>query len=333
MLTDPDFKPWRKEAIKRGYASSIALPLKENNKVFGALMIYSKEPNTFTENEVQLLNELADDIASGITTISLKEELKNSEEKYIMLLKQNKETLEKIVEERTEALLHSHNELEKVRRLSDIGTLAATIAHELRNPLAAIKLANFNIRRKEPLLKKHTENIDKKITESNQIIDNLLFYSRTKEPHFEKILLYTLLKESEELVKSKTNSANITIINSFENLSQLMITIDQNQIREVLNNIINNAADAISGIENGKIQITGNISENTVEIQVKDNGIGISPIHLQKVFEPFFSTKAKGTGLGLVVAKQIIDNHKGTIKIDSTEEKGTTVIITLPKYL
>ncbi len=109
MFTDPDFEPWREQALKRGYASSIVLPLKSEDKVFGAISIYSKEPDSFLEDEIKLLSKLANDLSHGITTIRLKEANKLAE---IALIKSHGE-LEERVKERTDALLKSNIILQK----------------------------------------------------------------------------------------------------------------------------------------------------------------------------------------------------------------------------
>lgn len=247
------------------------------------------------------------------------------------ILQRDKKTLERLVEERTRQTLQMQEKAEKAKRLSDIGTLAATIAHELRNPLAAISLASANIRHKirNHRLDVHFDNIRKKINDSDKIINNLLFYSKLRPPHFEPFALNTMLEEYLETVQ-KQASKLLTIQKELSETRDLAIDADPLQMRELFLNIFNNAVDAVPE-QGGQIRVRTAADKDIVEICIKDNGGGIEKDVLEKVFEPFFSTKTKGTGLGLAVCKQITDFHKGSIHIDSEPGKGTQVRIRLLK--
>jgi len=232
---------------------------------------------------------------------------------------------------RAEAVLReARTELERARRLADIGTLAATVAHELRNPLATIGMAAVNIRRKQtdPALHRHLANIDKKVFESNQIINNLLFYSRLKPPHFEAFPILDLLEEALEAAEENGRHA-AKLHRDLDRLRGLVIEADPLQIREVLNNLLNNACDAIPP-GGGSVAVSGAPENGGVRITVKDSGCGIDAATLAKVFDPFFTTKAKGTGLGLAVCRQIMDFHGGEIELSSEPGRGTTAEVLLP---
>ncbi len=242
-----------------------------------------------------------------------------------------KSGLERLVEKKTQEALVLREETEKAKRLADIGMLAATVAHELRNPLAGIRLAVYNIKRKvpDPIIEKNLQNIDNKVTESDQIINNLLFYSKIKVSHLKNINIYNILKASvEEAVKKDAEEASL-ISMDMESMKDLTIEADPLQIKEVFVNIINNAIDAVDA-EKGRIEIAGKADNKFMTISIKDNGTGIREEDLGRVFEPFFTTKAKGTGLGLPVCKQIIMLHGGFINISSNPGEGTTVVISLP---
>lgn len=248
------------------------------------------------------------------------------------ILKRDKDAFEKQFEEKTRELFTAQAELEKARRLSDIGALAATVAHELRNPLAAIKIAAHNIKKKaeNQNLDKHLANIDKKISESDQIIDNLLFYSRIKTPRYENTDIYEVIDECVSLLEEQREKDGIAIENNLQGLKNTYIEADVLQMKELFSNIMSNAADSLINQE-GKIEVIGEPGANdSVKIHVKDNGCGIDKEDLKKVHEPFYSTKAKGTGLGLTVCYQIAHLHGGQISIESEKGKGTTVTVTLP---
>jgi PAS domain S-box-containing protein len=246
------------------------------------------------------------------------------------ILKRDKDTLEKLANTRAQEIVEIQLELEKAKRLSDIGTLAATVAHELRNPLATIQLALANIRRKikDPVLEGYLGIIDKKIFESDQIINNLLFYSRIKPPHFDTISINAIMLECVDVLMGRARK-KITLTNKFEFMEDIKLSADAIQIREVFHNILNNAYDAVDKAH-GVIDIDGKIDGNFLHIYVKDNGVGMKEKDLEKAFDTFYTTKAKGTGLGLSVCRQIITLHGGSIKLESSVGAGTTVVISLP---
>ncbi|MGE5309396.1 MAG: ATP-binding protein, partial [Deltaproteobacteria bacterium] len=249
-------------------------------------------------------------------------------------LEEDKQALERMVEERTRKLLKTEHDLDQASRLSDLGKLAATVAHELRNPLASIQLANFNMRRKsqDPRFQRQFETIDKKISESNQIIDDILFYSRIKPPSWKEVEIAPLLKECVDTARMKNKGCETRIHLDAESINGLRIQADPVQLKEIFNNLINNSCDAIKGItgREGKILVRAVRSASEVEIAVIDNGTGMSPDVLEKIRKPFFTTKSQGTGLGLTVAQQVVSLHNGSIDFQSEQDKGTAVTVRLP---
>lgn len=232
------------------------------------------------------------------------------------------------IEERKKA----EGKLLNTRRLSDIGTLAATVAHELRNPLAAIRMAAYNIKRKakNPELDKNLKNIEIKINDSEKIISNLLFYSRLKKAVFEQVDIYKTLEEYLVNAKAQYSKQSLKIHKQMEAIKGITIKADRLQMQELFGNILNNAYEA-SPETGGEIEVVGSVhGTNFIKITIKDNGIGIGENDLKRLFEPFFSTKAKGTGLGLTVCYQIIKLHGGKIDVQSRKGKGTSVSMILP---
>ncbi|MEW5895649.1 MAG: PAS domain S-box protein [Candidatus Omnitrophota bacterium] len=228
-------------------------------------------------------------------------------------------------------LAEAQRKLNDAKRLSDIGTLASTVAHELRNPLAAINMAMINIKRKTgnpEIISNQIRTIERKTAESEQIINNLLFYSRIKQPHREVMDLMMILHECLELVK-KQHQKNVAVEIHQISSGPVSISADPTQMKEVFCNVLNNAFDAVSE-GTGKIDIHINQQNDTIFIRIVDNGSGIDPAHLKRVTEPFFTTKAKGTGLGLSVSTQILNIHNGHINIESRLGEGTAVTINLP---
>lgn len=247
------------------------------------------------------------------------------------ILKRDRETLKKLVEDKANELLNVQLELDRAKRLSDIGTLAATVAHELRNPLAAISMAVHNIKRKakNPALDSHLANIEKKVSESDQIINNLLFYSRIRPPHYENINMFDLIEESVDYIEANCKKP-ISVVKDINRIKDIKMEADPIQIKEVIHNIVNNACDSLPD-KGGRVEITGMPEDNSIVFIVRDNGHGIDKDYLTKVFDPFFTTKAKGTGLGLSVCLQVVSLHNGSISIQSEPGRGTSVTVRLPR--
>lgn len=249
------------------------------------------------------------------------------------VLKRDNDTLEKLVEEKSKGLIEASVAMEQSKRLSDLGMLASVVAHELRNPLAAIRLAAFNLKRKTTDrhdLDRHIGSIEIKTSESDQIINNLLFYSRLKSAHYERINPYDIVKEAFDNLKAAKKEKKFKLVNKFEGIKTTFIEADALQLKEVFANILNNAYDALSD-KGASIEVGAKLQgDERIIFCIKDNGSGIDKENLDKVFEPFFSTKSKGTGLGLAVCRQIARLHKGDITIESKKGKGTKVSIVLP---
>ena len=243
------------------------------------------------------------------------------------------EHLEKEVRKRTEQLSIVNKELEIRRRLSDIGQLSASLAHELRNPLGAIKIAAYNIRRKRQnaLLDSHLENIDKKIAECDLIIKNFLNYAKLNSPAYESTDIHSVLEECISGFKKKYIAWEVDVKMKSNCGRGLLIEADSLQINELFSNLLDNAYQSFED-KKGSIAIELSCcgKENRFVIIFSDNGSGIEEEKISMVFEPFFTTKVRGMGLGLTVCKQIVDLHKGTINIESEKDKGTTVSIGLP---
>jgi signal transduction histidine kinase len=213
-------------------------------------------------------------------------------------------------------------------KLAVVGELAAGVAHEIRNPLTSIKgfiqLANqqgeFNPH--------HVQIMLSEISRMESIVSEYLSLAKPNQNSPKSLQnIDTLVRNVITLFESQTNLKNIMIHSKLDHSYQIMC--NPNEIKQVLINIFQNAIEAIGS--NGDIFISvKNIFEDGVEIIIIDNGCGIEEERLKKIGEPFFSTKEKGTGLGLLTSNRIIEKHNGTIKINSEVNKGTEVRIFLP---
>ena len=249
-------------------------------------------------------------------------------ENFILMAR---DSLELELEERTLLLSEARRKLEHARRLSDIGALAATVAHELRNPLGVIRTAVYNLRRKNraPDLNRHIDNIDRKVDESSTIIDNLLNYSRIKNPEIRPVPLYDVLLECIKSAKKRHRGSPVKMHRRLKSIKDKEVPGDIQQIREVFDNLLNNAVEAIE--DEGSVLVQAVVDDGrSVRVDVSDDGAGISDTALDSVFDPFFTDKPGGTGLGLAICSKLVELHSGSISIRSERGTGTVVSVVLP---
>jgi signal transduction histidine kinase len=247
------------------------------------------------------------------------------------ILKRDKETLDKIIDKRSKDLMRLQLELVRAKHLSVIGTMAATVAHELRNPLADISIGIHRIKKiiKDPTVEEILTGISSRVSESDQIINNILKYSKETKAHCKPVKINDILRSVIDEAVQKLTIGKISIKDKIDGTKDLTIEADPVQIKEVFQNVLHNAVEAVHS-DTGIIEIETNVDKSMVSILIKDNGEGISKKDLKNVASPFFTTKTKGTGLGLMVCKQVVGAHKGSLIIKSDKRIGTTVTITLP---
>ncbi len=243
-------------------------------------------------------------------------------------LEQYSKNLEELIETRTRELRRTQQQLVKSERLAAIGELAGMIGHDLRNPLIDIKNASEFLKIKsktisEEQTKETLETIGNCINHSNQIINDLLDYSREIHLELEENSPRSLVLNALELINVP---GNVKIINNVPEVPH--IKVDSNRIARVFINLIRNGIDAIQ--KEGSITIDCRGTKDNLEISFTDTGTGISDEILPKIFSPIVTNKSQGMGFGLVISKRIIDAHAGTISVQTTKGKGTTFFVTLP---
>ena len=207
-------------------------------------------------------------------------------------------------------------------RLAVLGKLSGAVGHELRNPLAAIKNAVYYLKAKmigvscDPKINEYLDILDEEVSISNRIITDILTFGRLKEPEYENVNIVSLL---ESVLSRLKVPANIKLSMEPENnLPQIMA--DGEELRQVFSNIIINAIQAMSSGGTLKICVVVQNKENDgkwMSISFSDTGVGISKENISKIFEPLFSSKVQGTGLGLTICQSIISLHKGSIEVES----------------
>lgn len=225
---------------------------------------------------------------------------------------------------------HKKNEeyIIKSEKLSIIGELASAVAHEIRNPLTSLKGFIQLLQKKDTENKLYYDIMSSEIDRINSIASEFLILSKPQATQFKKINIDVLLHNVITLVQTIAIMKNVKISIDIENrIPELMC--EENQMKQVFINILKNAVEAVP--EGGQINVSAQLlNSGQIFVSVEDNGAGIPKRLLPKLGEPFYTTKEKGTGLGLMISNRIIQQHRGWIKIESEEGKGTNVEITLP---
>ena len=281
------------------------------------------------------------------------EQLANEFNNMAIELKGFYSALEQKVEERTGELKEAQSRLIQSERLLSMGQVAAGIGHELRNPLGVIRNSVYylkgKISYKDPKIIKHFNIVEKEITNSNKILSDLLNFS---QPLKLTLRLMDINKVIEEAVACNNIPERVNVLKELDtNISPFQL--DRDLILQVFNNIILNSIDAMQDggtlaiktafrphavdlqsnsvkQERGILSKVYSLKSDFIEVSFSDTGKGIAEESQSKLFNPFFTTKAKGIGLGLAVSKMVIEEHKGSIEIMSKVDKGTTVTIRLP---
>ena len=228
---------------------------------------------------------------------------------------------------------HLKREMQRKERLASLGSLAAGVAHEIRNPLSSIKgfATYFKERYKDvPEDKDTAEIMIREVERLNRVIGQLLEFARPMNVQQRTIDVNGILRHSLGMIRKQAASQGITIDAQDLADEPVYAYIDQDRIGQVLLNVYLNAIEAMTNGGVLKIWIEKDEVNDTIAINVSDTGCGIPGADIGRVFDPYFTTKQSGTGLGLAIVHKIVEAHGGQVKIASTEEKGTTVSLILP---
>ena len=230
-----------------------------------------------------------------------------------------------------EELEETYKELAKRERMAEIGNFSMMIAHELKNPLGIIKGSVDIIAKdgtKAKVRKTMIEYIQDEVRRLNRLVEDFLSFARPNPAHKSLVDINKMITKIINLIplpefKEKEISLDMQLSKEISKAN-----VDEHQINQAIVNLINNAIQAIP--KKGEIILKTEKSENGILITIMDTGIGIPDEEKEKVFEPFFTKKQRGTGLGLAVVKKIMDNHNGEIKITDRERGGTAFSLLLP---
>jgi len=232
-------------------------------------------------------------------------------------------------------LKESQDQLIQAEKLTSLGQMAASIAHEINNPLAGVlvytrllskKLTEDTARKEESL--DYLSKMESEVSRCSRIIRNLLDFARQTQPTLRLVDINQVIEQVLAMVGHQAQLQNVEVVKEFSpSLPKVMADFDQ--LQQIFTNLTLNAIQAMP--DGGRLTIRSSAVDGEVRIDVQDTGCGISKENMDKLFTPFFTTKAKGkgVGLGLAVAHGIIERHKGRIKVQSEVGKGTTFSVYL----
>lgn len=234
-------------------------------------------------------------------------------------------------------IVEMERQLEKAERLSSLGQLAAGVAHEIRNPLNAISMATQRLKRDfipaDPQKAEDFQNLSgiirDEIKRLNGIIEEFLTFSKSRRLDFCDFSITEVLQKIVNLIREEASTRGITIETTWRQ-SPALISMDVNKLQQAFINLIKNAMESIT--DKGRIFITvDKEGKNYIVVKISDTGCGMTEEEIKKIFNPEYTTKEKGVGLGIPLAFEIIRGHGGDIRVTSRKGRGTTFEVILPR--
>jgi signal transduction histidine kinase len=317
VSSDPRFAPWYDLAKRHGLRSSATLPLIADGITIGGLMVYSNEPEAFDGKETELLQQAATDLAQGLMLLRTRVARQHAEE----------------------ALKKTETELSQVARVTTMGELTASIAHEVNQPLAAI-VTNGNaclrwLSAAPPNFDEARQAIGRIIRDGNRASDviarirNLL---RRGEQVARRLDMNEIVREIVALTQSEASRRGASLTTELA-AGLPAVTGDRVQMQQLLLNLVINALDAMSGITGRPrvVRIRTAVPEaKSILVAVEDSGAGLEPGQMARLFDAFYTTKPEGLGMGLSISRSIVEAHGGRLWAVANEGPGATFQFTLP---
>ena len=316
IQTDSSIAPWRTEALKRGYGSNISLPLMSDGATFGALTLYDQQPNAFNERTVEQFTELADNLAYGVIALRTRAERSRAEH----------------------ALREAQAELAHVTRVMTMGELAASIAHEINQPLAAV-VTNANaclrwLTGPIPNLDEGRAAVARIARDGNRASDvigrirALVKKSATEQAHLD---INEVIQEVLGLIQTEIRKNEVVLRRKLApDLPRILG--DRVQLQQVILNLMMNGIEAMSAVTDRSRDLlirSCRYESDKVLIAVQDSGTGLETESLDHLFTAFFTTKPKGMGMGLAISRSIIEAHGGKLWASPNDGPGATFQFTL----
>lgn len=242
------------------------------------------------------------------------------------------QTFNRMVEALQEKELVEAN-LRRAQRLSALGNLAAGVAHDVRNPLNAIKLLSshaLDTLANAPdadRATKHLQTIREEVDRIDEIVTRFLSLAKDRHLEPEPVKVDALLQECLDLLQKDAEKRDVRLLSDLR-AGDTTLMLDREQWRRAVLNVLINALEACA--PEGRVRLFSRVTDSTCEIEVRDDGSGMSAEVLERAFEPYFTTKSTGTGLGLSITRGIVEEHGGRIALSCVPDRGCQVLVTMP---
>ncbi|MDJ0619427.1 MAG: ATP-binding protein [Calothrix sp. MO_192.B10] len=304
-----------------GINAYLGIPLcTYQGEVIGTICSFHKKPRKFSAQEIDIVELFAERAATAIDNYHLYQQQR-----------QFNQTLEAEVARRTEELRVAQAKLVEQERLAAIGEFAASIIHEIRNPFSTIKLGlnYFNKLDLSPQAQKRLLLALEEAKRLERLLQEILVYAKPQTLKLSRLNINDCIHQILEVLRNMPEAIDKNIEFNPGNTDPT-IEGEEDKIKQVLINIVQNACEAVSSGDIVKLQVNTNLNLQEIYIQVINGGKPIPPDILPLLTQPFFSTKSSGTGLGLAITKRIVEAHNGEFLIESNGESGTLVTVKLP---
>jgi signal transduction histidine kinase/putative methionine-R-sulfoxide reductase with GAF domain len=301
--------------------SLVVIPLLVKERVLGAIAADFVEPRkSITKEALESVMVYAQQAGLAIHNAFMYQELKAFSLQ-----------MEEKIQKTTADLRKTEAQLIRSDKLAALGQLAAGIAHEIRNPLTSINILIHSLTENYPAGNSSREDlkvIEEEINRINEIVDQFLRFAKPAPPLFAKAEVLSIFEETLQLLRPQIEKYQILVQKEFQPLPPILM--DREQMKQAILNLLLNAIQAMPA--GGQLALKGHVPEGNrwVQLSIRDSGVGIPAEDINKLFDPFFSTKEGGVGLGLSITHRIIDQHDGKIEVESAPGKGTLFTVWLP---
>src|SRR5688572_27695927 len=272
-----------------------------------------------------------DVLLKAVSRAAEKKRLTDEKRRLEQEIKLYAEELETRVAERTAELVETHKRLVTQERIAALGRAAAQVAHEVKNPLAGLLLYSLHLKKKSDNFSESQTYLVDKIVETinhlNSRVEQILGFARPVNLVLRAGNLKEIVNDILELLRPQLTAKKIEVRLAMSKTAAYAM-LDESSIRGALMNLILNAIEASP--ERGVLSISSERTDQSLRLEIADTGPGIDEEKAKKIFEPFYTTKAGGLGLGMPYAKKIIEQHGGTISLNSRPGEGTTISVVLP---
>jgi signal transduction histidine kinase len=293
---------------EEGINSLLAVPIPSPRGVVGLILAGSPRAGSFTPEDLDSLAQMARQAAIAMENARLYDSLKRSHE----------------------ALSAAQDELVRQTRMAAIGQIAAAVAHEIRNPLSALSTCVQLLRRDLPAGSEDAELIQIIQTESrrlNEIVSDFLTFGRPRPPRWEAVAMADVIQEAIALLQRDPRCSPAIAFDLMFDPTLPTVAADRDQLHQVFWNLCLNAVQAMG--PEGKLRVETRQADGRAVIRIEDTGPGIPAAVRSRIFDPFYTTKAGGVGLGLAIVRRIVEDHGGDIAVESSQERGTCFTLTV----